>query len=53
MFTSDVRDKLYKELEYKLDNNLYSLYMESDNREVREKAFKTLYETVHIALIWY
>ena len=28
---------------YKLDNNKYSLYMEDDNREVRENAFKTLY----------
>ncbi len=29
--------------EYKLDNSTYSLYMESDNREVRETAFKNLY----------
>ena len=28
---------------YELDNNKYSLYMEDDNREVRENAFKTLY----------
>ena len=44
---SDMTFPLFKvdDKEYKLDNNLYSLYMESDNREVREKAFKTLYET--------
>ncbi|MBQ9853851.1 MAG: oligoendopeptidase F [Bacilli bacterium] len=43
---SDMTFPLFKvdDKEYKLDNNLYSLYMESDNREVREKAFKTLYE---------
>jgi len=29
--------------EYKLDNSLYSIYVESDNREIREKAFKGLY----------
>ena len=29
--------------EYKLDNSTYSLYIESDNREVRENAFKNLY----------
>jgi len=31
--------------EYKLDNNLYSIYVESDNREIRRKAFVGLYET--------
>jgi oligoendopeptidase F len=29
--------------EYELDNNKYSLYMESDNREVRKESFKNLY----------
>lgn len=31
--------------EYKLDNNLYSLYIENEDREIRKKAFYTLYET--------
>ena len=31
--------------EYKLDNSLYGIYIESDNREIREKAFKGLYST--------
>ena len=30
---------------YELDNNKYSLYIESDNRRVRKGAFDTLYET--------
>ena len=34
----NVSDKIYE-----LDNNKYSLYMEDDNREVREGAFKNLY----------
>ncbi len=29
--------------EYKLDNSTYSLYIESDNRDIREYAFKNLY----------
>ena len=31
--------------EYELDGNTYSLYMESDDRTVREKAFNNLYNT--------
>ena len=31
--------------EYKLDNNLYSAYIEDDNREIRKNAFTTLYDT--------
>ena len=31
--------------EYKLDNNLYSTYVEDDNRDIRKSAFSTLYET--------
>ena len=31
--------------EYKLDNNLYSKYIEDDNRDVRKMAFCTLYDT--------
>ena len=38
-------DFVVDEKEYKLDNNLYGLYVESDNREIREKAFKGLYST--------
>ena len=30
--------------EYELNNSNYSLYMESDNREIRKEAFTTLYE---------
>ena len=31
--------------DYELDNSKYSLYIESDNREVRKRAFETLYDT--------
>lgn len=31
--------------EYPLDNSKYSLYIESDNREIRKGAFTTLYKT--------
>ena len=31
--------------DYELDNSKYSLYIESDNREIRKGAFDTLYET--------
>jgi len=31
--------------DYELDNSNYSIYIESDNREVRKNAFETLYET--------
>jgi len=30
--------------EYKLDNSLYGIYVESDNREIRKKAFCGLYD---------
>jgi len=31
--------------DYELDNNKFSLYIESDDREIRKEAFNTLYET--------
>lgn len=32
-------------IEYELDNSKYCLYIEDDNREIRKKAFNTIYET--------
>ncbi len=37
-------DFIVDEKEYKLDNSLYSIYIESNDRNIREKAFKGLYD---------